>query len=151
MSETNESVVDKVKGFFHEDVKSRTEVQGGVWDAKQNTYTTTDETSGVRTVHTMKKNKSVETGYSVNIKSYKDVTDASGATKPVEVKFDQKKQKWVEKTAAEKAVAALARRPAFMGTLNETNVAGQTDPARTLVVESAKFKRGPQVVLVPVR
>jgi hypothetical protein len=150
MSETNESVVDKVKGFFHEDVKSRTEVQGGVWDAKQNTYTTTDETSGVRTVHTMKKNKSVETGYSVNIKSYKDVTDASGAPKSVEVKFDQKKQKWVEKTVADKAVAALARRPAFMGTLNETKAAGQSEPMRTLTVESAKFKRSP-VILVPVR
>lgn len=151
MSETNESVVDKVKGFFHEDVKTRTEVQGGAWDAKQNTYTITDETSGVRTVHTLKKNKSVETGYSVKVNSYKDVTDASGASKSVEVKFDQKKQKWVEKTAAEKAVAALARRPAFMGTLNETKSAGQSEPVRTLTVEPAKFKRGPQVVLVPVR
>ena len=131
-------------------MKTLTEVQGGLWDAKQNTYTITDETSGVRTVHTMKKNKTVESGYSVKVQSYKDVTDASGATKSVEVKFDQKKQKWVEKTAAEKAVAALARRPAFMGVLHETKVAGQPEPVRTLTVEPAKFKRTP-VVLIPVR
>ena len=150
MSENNESVMDKVKGFFHEDVKTRTEVQGGVWDSKQNTYTITDETSGVRTVHTLKKNKTVESGYSVKVKSFKDVTDANGVAKSVEVKFDQKGQKWVEKTAAEKAVAALARRPAFMGMLNETKVAGQPEPVRTLTVEPAKFKRS-QVLLVPVR
>jgi hypothetical protein len=151
MSEVGESAMDKIKNFFHEDVKARTEISGGSWDAKNNKYTVTDDASGVRTEYSLRKNADVDTGYSVKMRSYKDLPDATGTLKPVEVTFDKKKDKWVNKTNGAKAMDTLARKPKYMGTLNESKVPGQTEPVRTLIVEPARFKEGPKVMLVPTR
>lgn len=151
MSENNESVMDKVKGMFHEDVKSRREVTGGAWDSKANTYSLKDEASGVTTVYSLKKNKSLESGYSVKTKTYKEQADATGKTKMVEVTFDKKKNAWVPGVGLQKALDMLPSRPKFMGTLVEQNVPGQPEPVKSLVIEPAKFKPQTPVVFVPVR
>lgn len=147
MTETGETAMDKVKNLFHEDIKARVEVQGGTWDAKANTYTITDETNGVRTVYALKKNTRLETGYAVRSHSYKDVADVNGKMKSVEVSFDVKRNMWLEKTSAAKAVSAItATRPVYMGVLNEQKVPGQAEPIRTLVIEPAKFRQVTRII-----
>lgn len=148
MSETGNTMMEKMKSVLHKEVKSKQEIQGGTWDSKANTYTTTDEASGVRTVYKVKQNKNVDTGYSVRVAHYKDVTDALGATVNVEVKFDDKKQEWIRKPKVQQTFESMNPRPKFMGTLTENR---QPDGviSHSLTVEPVKFK--PRQVFIPVR
>jgi hypothetical protein len=152
MAETNDTAMDKLKNLFHEDVQSRTEISGGMWDSRENTYTVTDEASGVRTVYSLKKSKNVESGYSVKVHSYKDLKDSqTGITKQIEVAYDKKSEKWITKSTGAKAMDALNARPKYMATLNEQKIPGQPDSIKSLVVEPAKVKPKTPVILVPVR
>lgn len=143
--------MDKIKNVFHEDIKARIEVQGGTWDAKTNAYTITDEASSVRTVYSLKRNSRLETGYSVKSHSYKDTPDVNGKMKSVEVAFDLKRNMWLEKSSAAKALSAIAAtRPLFMGVLNEQKNPGQSDPIRTLVIEPAKYRQLTRIIPIKV-
>jgi len=120
---------------------SETTVTGGTWDENRRVYKTTDSNTGVITEYKVSKNMRVESGFSVQEKSFKMIDGNK-----VQVEYDPKQGEWVKVNLFKKVADATpankvgqAMRPTLMGNLVETKMPdGQT--SFSLRIEKAKLK-----------
>lgn len=127
------TMIEQMMTTLEGEQRKSVEVTGGTWDEKSRTYTQTTP-EGVITEYKVKRSPFVETGYSVDEKSYK-----MDGTKKTEVKFDTGTNSWVSKSAAEKAASAVFGKPKWMGSITETRgIDGKV--SQSLHIESSRFK-----------
>ncbi len=142
MSENSHSAFEPVKRFFHENIQAKTEVSGGAWDPKSNTYSIVDLDGGIITEYKIWKAR-VETGLGGKVHTYKDIKDPeTGEMKKTEVTFDDLKGEWVKKNAAATAAGNIPNRvnTQFMATLNGVKTPDNSSGTYTLIVEPTKWK-----------
>lgn len=145
------TIKDKLRHLFHEDITATMEITGGTWDAARNVYSVTDSESGVTTEYQLKKNKTVETGTSVRVHSYKESTDHAGLKQRVEVSQNPHTREWERKSTFAHMKDAMAVRPKLMGTLKTSRSAESHIDTFSLVVSPVVFKRRerPPVIVMP--
>lgn len=145
--ENNESAIETVKKIFHKEVAVKSEITGGEWNAKTNTYSSTDAESGVTTEYKLKKNDELISGYEVKTKFYKDIPDESGQPVKTQVKFDDARNMWI-KTDGNFALKDLKPKKKMMGSIVEHTNTGITGKNYTLTVEPARYVESPNAVPV---
>lgn len=154
--EFSQSVADIVKKtsesykkLMHKDITVKTEISGGTWDTKTNTYVLTDENSRVTTEYKLKAHNKMKTGYSVQTQYFKDLPDASGTPTKTEVKFDDMQSKWV-KAKGSFALKDLRPKKKMMGTIIEHKGSDNLKSTYTLIVEPAKYVDRPLYPVPPI-
>lgn len=119
----------------------KVEITDGTWDKERGIYTTEDRTSGIITEYHVKKSMKVTSGHAIYERSYKVVKDENGLNKRVPVRFDTKRNEWVQKGAFKQFDEKFEyMNPKIMGTLVETK--GQNGSTFSLQIERARSKLG---------
>jgi len=115
------------------------EITDGTWDKDRGVYTTKDTENGVITEYHVKKSMKVTSGHAIYERSYKVVKDENGLNKRVPVKFDTKRNEWVQKGAFKQFDEKFEyMNPKIMGTLVETK--GQNGSTFSLQIERARTR-----------
>jgi len=115
----------------------KVQITDGTWDKDRGVYATEDTANGIITEYTVKKSMKVTSGHAVYERSYKVVKDEHGLNKRVPVKFDTKRNEWVQKGSFKQFDEKFEyMNPKIMGTVIETK--GQNGSVFSLQIERAR-------------
>ena len=86
----------------------KVQITDGTWDKDRGVYTTEDKTNDIITEYQVKKSMKVTSGHAVYERSYKVVKDENGLNKRVPMKFDTKRNEWVQKDRSNNLMKSLS-------------------------------------------